>query len=157
MGRRGPPKKPTKLKKLHGTVRRKDLDRNEPKPNPLAPECPDWLPGEAKTKWKELAPEMERLGLLTSLDGPAFSMLLLHWFLAVDAARRITAEGLVSKDERELPRKHPLGQVLRDNSQMFGKYATEFGLSPSTREHLDIQVTRSEKDEIIREYFTPGG
>jgi len=100
---------------------------------------------------------MERLRLLTSLDGPAFSMLLLHWFLAVDAARRITAEGLVSKDERELPRKHPLGQVLRDNSQMFGKYATEFGLSPSTRGHLDIRVTSNEKDEIIRKYFTPGG
>lgn len=152
MGRRGPQKKPTRLKKFHGTARRQDLERREPNPTPKAPKCPGWLPKEAKKKWRELAPEMERLGLLTMVDGLTFSMLLLHWSVAVDAAKTMKAEGITSEDERGLSRKHPLAQILRDNSVMFRAYAAEFGLSPSTRARLDLPAP-DEHDEIMEKYF----
>jgi phage terminase small subunit len=69
---RGRKPKPRSLKVLQGTFR-KDRDRNEPRPEHIAPSCPRWLPVEAKRKWHQLAPELFRLGLLTRLDSAAFS------------------------------------------------------------------------------------
>lgn len=151
MGRRGPRPKPTKLKVLSGTARPEDLRRNEPKPAPIAPKRPTWLPDEAKKKWKELAPELEKLGLLTVVDGPAFAMMLEHWALAVEAAKVIKKEGTMTVDERGLPRKHPLAQVLRDHSAAFKGYMAEFGLSPASRTRLDLpEIKEDSFDEFLR-------
>jgi phage terminase small subunit len=92
MAVRGRKPKPTHLKVLSGNPGRRPLPESEPKPQPVAPPCPDWLPEEARAKWDELAPELERLGLLTAVDGPAFAMTLLHYALAVEAAKRIDKE-----------------------------------------------------------------
>jgi P27 family predicted phage terminase small subunit len=153
MGKRGPAKKPTKLKVLQGTARKKDLKRKEPKPKQKAPRCPAWLPDEAKARWKQLAPQLEHMGLLTTVDGMTFSLLLMHWALAVDAAKTLKKEGLTSEDERGLPRKHPMAQILRDNSQMFKAYSAEFGLSPSSRANLDLPQKDDESDDARKFLF----
>jgi phage terminase small subunit len=46
---------------------KRELDR-EPKPTPLAPDPPAFLVGRALEVWHELAPELERMGLLTAAD-----------------------------------------------------------------------------------------
>jgi len=69
----GPKLKPTAIKILEGNPGKRPLNLNEPKPLQIAPECPDWLLDEAKKEWKRLAPELERLGLLTILDMAAFA------------------------------------------------------------------------------------
>jgi P27 family predicted phage terminase small subunit len=147
MAVRGRKPKPTHLKVLSGNPGRRPLPESEPKPQPVAPPCPDWLPEEARAKWDELAPELERLGLLTAVDGPAFAMTLLHYALAVEAAKRIDKEGITTVDERGLPRKHPLHQVLRDHSTSFRAYLAEFGLSPSSRVRLALPGQEDEGDE----------
>jgi len=65
--------KPTKLKIIEGNPGKRPLNENEPIPQSIAPECPDWLSDDAKKEWKRLAPELERLGLLTVLDMAAFA------------------------------------------------------------------------------------
>ena len=68
MGQRGPAPKPTQLKVLQGTYR-PDRARGE-----ILPDTPqDILPPEhlsepAREKWLELAPMLERNGLLTECD-----------------------------------------------------------------------------------------
>jgi len=84
---------------------------------------------------------------LTAVDGPAFAMTLLHYALAVEAAKRIDKEGITTVDERGLPRKHPLHQVLRDHSTSFRAYLAEFGLSPSSRVRLALPGQEDEGDE----------
>jgi hypothetical protein len=32
--------------------------------------CPNWLDKEARPEWRRLGPELERIGLLTGVDGP---------------------------------------------------------------------------------------
>ena len=93
----------------------------------------------ARRFWHDHAPKLERLGILTEVDGPAFAMMATHWAIAFDAARLIRDEGIVAVDENGAPRKHPMLQVLRDNSTAFRQYAAEFGLTPSARTRLDIQ------------------
>ena len=150
MGRRGPKPLPTNIKLLHGTARKKDLQRNEPKPKPIAPKCPTWLSPEAKRKWKELKPELERLGIFTNIDGLTFSLAMTHYALARDAAMILKQEGSMTVDERGLPRKHPANQILRDHSQAFKQYMAEFGLSPASRTRLD---TEEEEDNEFERFL----
>jgi transposase InsO family protein len=58
-------------------------------PSPIAPPIPSWLPAEAKKRWKELAPELEKLGLFTSIDGPVFALMLTHYAFAEEAIKEI--------------------------------------------------------------------
>jgi len=55
-------------------------------------------------------------------------------------------------DERGLPRKHPLLQVLRDNSTAFRMYAAEFGLTPSSRSRLQIRPV-AEQPSLAEQLF----
>ncbi|MBO8169974.1 MAG: phage terminase small subunit P27 family [Thermoanaerobacteraceae bacterium] len=167
MGRPGKKPEPTKLKLIKGTEKRY-INENEPRPQPIAPDPPSWLPTEAKKAWKELAPELERLGLLTAIDGPAFTMLVLHWALAVQSYRQMKTDknrarkeglpvdkyGLTTIDERKLPRKHPLLQVLRDNSAAFRQYMAEFGLSPSSRSRISLPDPNDE--DAFEEFLNRG-
>src|SRR3989304_3311411 len=72
MGRRGPAAKPASLRLLEGNPGKRPI-REGPKPRPLRPTCPSWLSPQAKAEWRRLAPELERLGLLTHLDRAAFA------------------------------------------------------------------------------------
>ena len=62
-----------------------------------------------------------------------------HWALAAKAWQRIEGEGMVTTDERGLPRKHPLLQVWRDNSKAFREYAARFGLTPADRARVHVK------------------
>ena len=146
MGRRGPQPKPKALKVLEGTERYKDFEINELQPTPIAPKRPTWLPDEGKKQWKQLAPELESLGLLTIIDGQVFALMLVHWSLAVEAAKTLKKEGCLTTDERGLKRKHPACQVLRDNSLAFKQYMAEFGLSPVSRTGLDLPNGEEDKE-----------
>ena len=149
MSQPGTKPEPGALKLIKGNPGKRPV-KTSPQPTPVAPMIPPWLPAEAKRRWKEIGPELERLGLLTAVDGLAFSMMLNHYAIAVEAAREIKRirrelrkEGkkqhpLITIDERGLSRKHPLHQILRDHSEAFKSYMPEFGLTPSSRSRLSI-------------------
>ena len=65
--------KPTVLKLLHGERNKDRINVNEPKPTPKAPKCPTWMSKEGRKEWRRLAPELERLGLLTKADLAMFA------------------------------------------------------------------------------------
>lgn len=73
MATRGRPPKPTRLKVLTGNPGKRPLNDSEPQPDPTPPRCPSWLSRQAKAQWKKLAPELTRLGLLTSVDEGALA------------------------------------------------------------------------------------
>lgn len=148
MGIPGTKPEPNALKLIKGNLGKRSI-KPEPKPTPIAPDPPAWLPTEAKKRWKEIGPELERLGLLTCIDGPVFAMMFLHYAIAVETAKEIKKRKRDLKkfsinrsplitDEKGLPRKHPLHQILRDHSLAFKSYMSEFGLSPSSRTRLSI-------------------
>src|SRR2546426_750007 len=74
MGQRGPAPKPAPRKAREGNPGHQDLERGEqPRPRPIPPKCPTWLAREAKAEWRRVAPELERLRLLTIVDGAALA------------------------------------------------------------------------------------
>ena len=70
MGRRGPLPKPTAIRELEGDAGKQlHKRRHEPKPRPVTGvQPPRWLGVIARTEWRRIVPELERLGLLTVID-----------------------------------------------------------------------------------------
>lgn len=134
----GPKPKPVELKVLEGNPGKRPLPTNYPRPRPVAPRIPRGIPPAARRFWKENAPKLERLGILTEVDGPAFTLLVLHWTVAWQAGQELKNGSLLVPGMKGGLVKNPLLQILRDNSRAFRQYAAEFGLTPSARSRLSI-------------------
>ncbi len=49
------------------------MSKNEPNPSKNVPKCPPHLDKIAKKEWRRFTPTLERLGLITEIDGSAFA------------------------------------------------------------------------------------
>ena len=155
---RGPKPKPTALKKLQGNPGKRSLKaKAEPRPTITRGAAPvnlgpDSLAAGFLDKYR---PALQALNLLTDIDEPAFEMAARHYSLAVQAYETIRAEGLIVTDDHKEQRKHPLIQVFRDNSAAFKGYATEFGMTASSRVRLRVDEAEQlsmydrELDELL--------
>lgn len=146
-------KKPTVLKILEGNPGKRPLPQNEPKPRPLAPKCPSRLPREAKRHWKELAPKLEKLGLLTEVDGQAFADYCLCLARLEEAEKDIRERGILVPGDRGKV-KNPACQIAREYRAALQKWAARFGLDPQSRSGLDV-ARENEEDEM--EQFLKAG
>jgi len=133
---------PTALKKLRGNPGKRSLKKQaEPKPPVTRGAAPVNLANDdnlARGFLDKYRPTLQALGLLTDADDAAFEMAARHYSLAIKAYEHVQASGLVTVDDHNEERKHPLIQVFRDNSQAFKSYITEFGMTPSARVRLRI-------------------
>lgn len=131
-------RKPTALKVLEGNPGKKRLNQAEPKPRPTAPRCPNWLAPEAQERWRELAPEMERLGLLTVVDGIALEALLQTWARWREAERGLeTAEG---------PDRYHLAAEIGRYLAQIRAFCAEFGLTPASRGRIQLPTEKADDD-----------
>jgi P27 family predicted phage terminase small subunit len=143
---RGRLPKPTKLKLLTGNPGKRPLNLRAPPPNAAPPRCPVWLDAEAKRKWKRLAPELARLGLLTLVDGDALAAYCQAWAEFRQATEALKQEGrLVTKPSgRRSP--HPAVAPQRSARRARKDFAGLFGLDPSSRSKL--HAGSPEADEL---------
>lgn len=153
MGKRGPAKKPVELKLLEGTFR-KDRDTIGPKPKPLRPKCPSWLPRKAKLHWNKLAPMLERLGLLTEIDGDEFARYCLYTVRAREAEEDIQRRGLLVPGEKGGLVKNPACQLARDYGAAASRLAAKFGLSPADRNGLPVNVGDDDDDPMMEKLLS---
>ena len=129
MGERGSPAKPIALKKAQGTYRPwRDSDDVHPE---TKAHIPTSLTDGAKAEWKRLAPELERLGLLTGNDVAAFAAYCECYATVKEATRTLKKEGLTVGN-----RAHPAVKIRQEALLTMRQYLREFGLSPSSRARL---------------------
>ncbi len=152
MGRRGPAPKPTVLKILQGNPGKRPLNKNEPKPKPVAPKCPSWLDKEAKREWKRVAPELERLGLLTVVDGAALAAYCQAYARWKQAEEIIKREGMTVTTETGYVMPHPAVKIAEKSMQLIRAFCAEFGLTPSSRGRMSLpeQKEEDEFEEFLR-------
>lgn len=151
MGKRGTKPEPTHLKLLKGNPGKRPLNKNEPKPVPVAPKAPYWMRSTAKTLWKKIGPQLERMGLLTSVDGPAFEAACENYAVWVHCAKYLTQHGLTYEVETKsgtVIQQRP--EVLIGNKALlaFKAFCTEFGLTPSSRAGIDLKPTEGDIDPM---------
>lgn len=126
----GRPKIPTAVKRLNGNPGKRPLPENEPEPDRTPPTCPAWLTAEAKREWRRVAPELERLGLLTCVDGAALASYCQSY------ARYVQADKQCKVNE------------ACKHLAFVKAFCTEFGLTPSSRGRMSIPGKAPEQDPL---------
>lgn len=102
-----------------------------------APDAPMWLPQEARDEWNRVVPELDRLGLLKSIDRSALTSYCLVWDRLVTASQIVQREGMVLHDDKQgKAQRHPALLTAEAASKELRAWATEFGLTPSSEQRL---------------------
>jgi P27 family predicted phage terminase small subunit len=140
---RGRRPKPNELKRLAGNPGRRPLNDAEPQPRGRA-RCPAHLSPNAKREWRRIAPELDRLGLLTSIDQAALAAYCSCYGLAIEAEKEISELGVIIIDERNRALKNPACNVLRDAFATMRLMEQEFGMTPSARSRIHVAAPKPE-------------
>lgn len=151
MGQRGPLPKPTALKLLEGNPGKRALNLSDGvNPRVQIPSPPDHLGKEAKKEWKRIAPLLEELGLISSLDRAALALYCqavgrlselemafngkvathvadgMTYFDAVFAASRVTTPSGYEQQS-------VIVNLIAGHRLQVHRHLAHFGLSPSAR------------------------
>ena len=139
MSTRGRKPKPTHLKLLEGNPGKRDLPKNEPKPRPIAPRCPQWLDPLARKEWRRVAKALNDLGLLTEVDGAAlegYCKAYSRWVTAEQEMDR--AKITYFKTPSGYLQQLPQVSIAQKYLQIVKAFCSEFGLTPSARGRMSI-------------------
>lgn len=109
-----------------------------PRPKPLAPKCPKWLSGEARREWRRVVPALEKLGLLSELDGAALEAYVSTYGRMVRAERDIAENGSTYITSTGFERVRPAVKIATEAEESVRRFCAEFGLTPSARSRMAI-------------------
>jgi P27 family predicted phage terminase small subunit len=139
--RTGRPPKAPEQKALEGRVGA-NLVVLEPKTRPVAPSIPGWLSVAAKRVWRALAPELERAGLLSVVDGPVFAAFCEAAAEAQQLSQLIEKEGRTYTTPTGQIKPRPEVVLLRFARRELLSFAAEIGLTPAARKRMAVLVDR---------------
>lgn len=149
MGRRGPAKKPTSLRILHGDEERY-INRREPQALEELPEPPFELEPEYREVWDHTVRHLSALGLAKAADRSALVSYVVASVEMFRAARLAMRSGALLRNEKGGLKRNPALLVLHQQQSQVRVFAREFGLTPAAR----VGFTTGEDDAGEDEYFT---
>jgi P27 family predicted phage terminase small subunit len=140
VGRRGPAPAPTQLRLLRGD-QPKRINTDEPQPRDVPPGRPVWLSPAAVEEWDRLLPDLVAMRTVKAVDatGLAAYCEAVARFRAATAVVAQTGPLVIGRDG--LAHKNPAVQQARDASYEIRMWAREFGLTPSARSPLRVEVS----------------
>ena len=144
---RGRPPKPTEIKILEGNLGRRPLNINEPKPKFQIPKCPSWLSDVARKEWRRVVPELERLGLLTCVDGAALEGYCQAYGRWVEAEQFMSAHGTIFKTPSGYIQQVPQVAIAQKYLAIVKGFYSEFGLTPSSRSRMEVPNQDNKHEE----------
>ena len=153
MATRGRKPTPTAIKELEGNPGKRKLNENEPKPKKKAPSCPKWLEPEAKKEWKRLAPSLEAMGILTSVDITAFAGYCQAYARWKEAEEFITQHGTIVKTPSGYWQQVPQVSIAQTYLKIMNRFCEQFGLTPASRSRIVADTggkdTGDEMEDIL--------
>ena len=147
MGRRGPPPKPAHLKIIEGNPGKRPI-KTSPQPKVGKVTCPEWLSPQAKAEWKRVAPELEQMGVVTSLDRAALAGYCSNYAAWVEATTFIQQNGEHYVTSKGMLRRWPQADTAKQAEQAMRGFASEIGLTPTARARLSVEPVEREEDEF---------
>jgi P27 family predicted phage terminase small subunit len=157
MAQRGRKPKPTALKELEGNPGKRELNKNEPKPEKRAPRCPDWLNEEAKKEWRRTAKQLERLGILTEIDMAAFAGYCQAFARWKEAEEFISKHGTIVKTPSGYWQQVPQVSIAQTYLKIMHKFCEQFGLTPSARSRINADNAQHDIDDPMEFILLGGG
>jgi len=133
--------KPAALKLSTGNPGHRPIP-TEPRPSDTMPEPPDCLNEIARAEWDRVAPELFNMGVLTVLDRAALCAYCSAWSWIVQAEKIIAKDGLLVDSKRGSSRRSAALQVAEKAMETMRKFASELGLTPSSRVGLGTVIRK---------------
>lgn len=143
---RGRKPKPTRLKILTGNPGKRAINRSEPQPRGGVPRCPAHLDAGAKAEWRRVAAELRAMGLVTPVDRAALAAYCQAWSRWAQAELKVREFGAVlvrqGKDGQSEFYPNPYLAVANVALVQMRSFASEFGMTPSSRTRLAVEPQR---------------
>jgi P27 family predicted phage terminase small subunit len=138
------PRKPTALRIIEGNREKRPIPKNEPRPRRGIPKPPSHLDAYALDEWHRITPELDAIGMLTTVDGitlAAYCACVSRWRQAEEAIQRMKNRdaltgALMIKTSNGNAIQNPLIGVANRAMHMAIRFAAEFGMSPAARARL---------------------
>jgi P27 family predicted phage terminase small subunit len=134
------------LRLIRGNPGRRPLPKDEAEIPAGIPAPPDYLNSEAIKQWEKYAPDLEQVGLLTKIDGPALGILCDLYAEIKKASAKIKKEGAVIKTLYG-PKRNPWVDILNKARELAMKMQSEFGMTPSSRSRVKAAPKKEKKTE----------
>jgi len=144
VGLRGPPPKPTALRRLEGNPSRRALNPNEPQPSTqFSCEPPEELPEKGKEVWRALTSELKSIGLLTSIDLNAFHRYVNYLLQYHEAHSKIEGKMVIAIKHTEAEggglkymMTNPYISIANQAADKLSKLEQQFGMTPAARARM---------------------
>ena len=125
------------------------MPKNEPKPDEASTVCPRWIIGTAREKWKEPAPRLKQLGLLTALDLDQLAAYCESWAEFRHAKSEIRKlKGDLIQTVKGSSYRHPYWDIAEKAWARMLKIGAQFGFKPVSRADIEIFQEPEESDKI---------
>ena len=135
---RGRRPKPTRLKLLTGNPGKRPFNMDEPKPDPIVPDCPPELGPVAQREWQRLSGELDKLRILTELDRAALAAYCGAYALWAEATENIQKFGTMVKSPTGYPIQSPYVSIANRQAEIMMRIASEFGFTPASRSRISV-------------------
>lgn len=155
MGKRGKQTKPTALKLVTGNAGRRPINKDEPKPVHGIPDCPSYIPNVAKALWRELAPLLFNMGVLTEADRRALEMVCATYAEYRKADDDVKKNGITysttSMSGDVIIKANPAVNMRSDAAKRYLVLIKEFGLTPSSR--AGVKVEKKDNSDPLQDFL----
>jgi P27 family predicted phage terminase small subunit len=143
MGSRGPIRDPNSVRGINNAD-----GIEQPRPRPVIPKCPRYFSGIARREWRRIVPELDRLGLLTCVDGAALEAYCNAYANMVVCQTVINTLGLTFTTETGYVAQRPEVGIVNKSLAAIKSLCAEFGLTPSARARMSLPGTTEDADEM---------
>jgi P27 family predicted phage terminase small subunit len=167
---RGRRPKPTVLRVIEGNRGKRPLPQHEPRPTGAMPRPPKQLSKAARAHWRQLAPHLHRVGLLTSIDGDAFGVYCTLWADVLEAQEHLDRDGIfITAPAKTITRTvygKEVNEVLEARTMpspwlgirnrsidLLLRLTVEFGLTPASRSRISVLPHVPGGDDLGSKYF----
>ena len=152
MTKPGAKPKPTRLKVLHGTVRKDRTNSHERDVKTAIPTCPRELSPVAKREWKRVARVLAEMGLLSTIDRAALAGYCQAWATWIDAQAALQKHGVIMKSPNGYPMQSPYLAVANKAFEQMRLMLAEFGMSPSSRTRVHANPPQTAEEDAFEQW-----
>jgi P27 family predicted phage terminase small subunit len=139
---RGPKRQPTVLRLLRGNPGKRRINHEEPKPGPLAGDCPEVLTDPAaRAEWARVAPGLIRSGQVTNVDRATLIGYCHKWAQWQALEQEAARHPFLVKAPSGYPIPNPAISMANKAFGLMLKAAAELGMTPAGRSRVSVVPT----------------
>jgi len=139
-----PPRLPTKIKQLRGTLQPCRENKKEPQVRLSIPDPPTHLDNRAIDEWNQVTKELFDLGIIGKIDRSALAAYCQSYAIWAEASDRLKEEGLVIMTTNGNLIQNPLLTIVNRSRESVRVFLREFGMTPASRPKVSV-IGKTEK------------